>query len=146
MAYLEILDTINGLPGESVRLYASNVVFSGQKNVEDNPNANIDGPTDVQTLAFKNPLINVQRVQMVNESGSVNYEDLLRWYKHKYTGLNKLFLRLNIKGTNVWWPDLNLNTAFGIPVVLKDFKIDFSAKESDGGYMPQIDLTFIETK
>ena len=145
MTSIEILDLIEGMPGETVKIMCSNVQISGKKNVDATPSANVSGPVEAQTLSFENNQINISGAYMVNQSGTMDYGDIMRWYKHKYIGTNKLFLKIRIKDNLENWPDMNGSTTLGIPVILKSFNIVLDTKDSNGAYLPTVSLSFSET-
>lgn len=79
-------------PAKTLRIFGSRVHVGGSKSLDDKPNANIDGPVQVQTMAFENNNIAISGINLLGEDGSLQYEDVLRWYRHKYNGTNKLNL------------------------------------------------------
>ena len=138
-------EDING--GVAVRVLCDSITLGGIKNIVSKSNANIDGPVEVQTQSFENPVINMQGVHFVataDYSGSdtiLTFADVLILYKHKYNGSNQVIL-------NVTYGNTNLTSLSGtdIPVVLKTFNLPIKIKQSKGGYLPVGTLTFVETK
>ena len=145
MAYVKIIDTGAGLPGDEYRIYCDSVKVSGTKNVSSKPNANTDGPVEVQTLSFENVSINISGVHWTDSSDSLNYTRLMNLYKTNYNGANPSLLYIYIGDNNITpFPDMDGATS-GIKVILKSFSVDMSSKDSAKAYMPMMALNFVET-
>ena len=146
MAAIYLEDLSSGSPGTTYRLYGGSVSISNKRNVDSKPNANIDAPVEVQTLSTENNTITVGGINWIDDSLSITYAALLNLIKMKYNGANKVFLIIYL-GTNnsTKFPDMNGDSTLGIPVILTGYTINMSSKETEGAYIPTINLTFVET-
>lgn len=133
------------LDGKKVRCSAC--LVSGNKNITSTPNANIDGPVEVQTQSYENLTITLQGVLFptsdLNDTTYFRYEDLLDLYKLKYTGSNQKLLTVTYGGSTVLD---GLTATAGIPVVIKSFNIAVNAKDTKAGYIPSGSIILVETE
>jgi len=144
MAKIEITDLSSGAPGDTYLIMGSKVSLSGKRSIDAKPNANIDGPVEVQTNAYENNRISITGIDWVDDSDTLNYTRILSMLKSKYTGANKVLLKVYLGSSSTPFPDMNGGTV-GIPVVLESYTINMSSKDSLNAYMPSISLNFIET-
>lgn len=137
-----------------VRVYAKSVTPSGKKNLSSTPNANIQGPVEIQTLAFENPTYVVSGIQIVTaDANSLQYEHILQLYRQKYARTTDTVIGdstvLQVKygdGVNEKMLSNVLGESTGIRVLLEDYSYPIDVSDSKSGYMPTASLTFMETK
>ena len=115
---------------------------SGKKNIESKPNANLDGPVEVQTNSYENLKFVLQGVHFTGEEGDLDYDDVLTLYKSKFTGTNAAKINVTY-GTDKILKGLEDST--DIYVVLESFNFPIDMRESKDGYMPVGSLIFVET-
>jgi len=138
--------TINGK-----RVLGSKVLVGGTKNIDKKPNANIDGPVEVQTNTYENLTLTLQRVKFpftttdLANTALFNYSDLLDMYKHKYTGSNKYTLVVTF-GKDVDYTLAGLDSTSGIPVVLKSFSMPIDIQDTLNAYQPEVNIILSETE
>lgn len=143
------------------RILCSSVVIAGKRNIDAKPNANLDGPIEVQTLAFENLGISLQGVRFLpSTTGNLDtttsprstistftYDDMLTLFKQKYNGSNAAKLKVVYGNTTLGQATLvGLEGSSPIPVILKDFSFPIDVRDSRDGYMPMATLNFQETK
>ena len=132
------------------RVLCDQVVVGGTKKTNSKPNANIDGPVEVQTLAFENLKISLQGVHFptttadLADTTTLGYSDLLTMYKSKYTGSNSYLLVVTF-GKDVAYTLEGLDSTAGIPVVVENFSLPIDAKASKNAYMPTGSISLRET-
>ncbi len=148
--------------GNPVRVMCQKVTVGGKKNVDSKPNANIDGPVEVQTLAYENLSINLTGVRFMNittndlSSTTANprntiqtltYPHLLTLYKEAYDGTSGTQIVLNVSyGRNGDITDLvGLSNSANIPVVIESFSLPIDTAATKGGYLPIGNIILRET-
>lgn len=136
--------TNSALTPSVVTIKATRVSVAGRKGLEAKPNANIDGPVDVQTQSFENPVYTISPVHFTGQANTLTYDHVLTLYRQKNTSSNatKLVVNYGTSGTLL----NSLSQATGIKVVLDSFSLDLDTSDSKDAYMPTATLTFIETK
>jgi hypothetical protein len=119
------------------------VTVSGKKNNVVVPNANVSSIVEVQTQSYENPKYIISNVMLTGSSGILTYPQILQMYRWKYTGTNKIYLTVGY-GTASTLVGVD-GTTTSIPVMLDDFSLDISAKDTKSAYLPTASLTFVET-
>ena len=141
--------TISGgdLTGTKV-LVGSSVKISGNKNLDSKPNENVDGPVTVQTNSYENLVYTINNIHIdTSVVNAITYADLLKIYKHKYTGANPLVLTVTYGSAGVHTLMNLKGETSGINVVLKTFNASIDpAKILDAKILDGITLTFTETE
>lgn len=94
MARVTITDLSGGVPGGVYPVLCNSVTVSGKKNFDSKPNANVDGPVEVQTLSRENLQIVLNGVYMPETANNLTYNDVLFMFNQKYNGANKIFLKV----------------------------------------------------
>lgn len=130
-------------------IQCSGIQIAGKRTVDNQPNANIDGPTEVQVLAFENQEIALRQVMFdtraqATDSTLFTDEDLLTLIKLKYDGTNAPILNITygIAGAKTV---KSLSGSANIPVILSSYNYPVDMNDSRDGYMPTGSLSFTET-
>jgi len=128
----------------TVQVLANTVVISGNRNVITKAETNGSQLAQAQTQSFDNPKYVIQGIKITNTSGTLTYNDILKLYKEKYDGTNPIILKI-VYGSGLVVPALSESTT-GISVVLDDYNITYDTKDSKDAYIPEMSLTFTETR
>jgi hypothetical protein len=143
------MDTIITINGKRVLCSEANI--SGNKNLDSQPNANVDGPVEVQTLAFENLQIDLNNVKFPLDApfdpDVFRWLDLLDMLTHKYVTTNPYILNIKVRGVDI----VGTRKVGGvrtkdIKVVLDSFSFPINASYSRDGYMVNASMTLLETK
>jgi len=123
----------------------TNVVVGAKRNINATPNANIDGPVEVQTMAYENMKISLQGVHFNTAISTLDQTDLNTIITTKYDGTNPWYLTVKYGpiGSEQILQALSGETV--IPVVLESYNMPISTTDSRDAYMPVGSLSFIET-
>lgn len=125
------------------------VNVGGKRNIDSQPWANINGPTEVMVNAFENQTIAIPMVfydtrASALDSSLFTIEDVQTLIKSTYDGTDApiLTVKYSDNGTKQLQSLSGSNT---VPVVLKSYTYPINIMDSKDGYMPTGSLTFVET-
>ena len=120
---------------------ADRVTASNKRNIDAEPNANCDGPVEVQTMAYENMKFSVQGIHFTSEY-TLTQSVLNSMLTTKYDGTNPLYLTVVYGDSDPLYGTTGLTT---IPVVLESYTFNASTKDSKNAYMPIGTITLVET-
>ena len=141
MAILQLThEDING--GDPVKVLASGLTLSGKKHLQLKPNANINGPVEVQTQSFENLTISIQGVHFTGETDTLDWDDVLTLYQSKYDGTNYIILNVAYGSDDTYVAGL---TGTDIKCVLETPSLPINMTSSRDGYLPVGTLILRET-
>lgn len=142
--------SING--GSAVTVNCQQVTTAGKKNYQADPNANITGIVEVQTVSIENPSFVMQGVVLAQASTSTSgstltFPQVIQLYKQPNTPGNEITMTIRY-GKDLASATAIPNSALtstSIKVVLTDYSMPIDVSDSRGGYRPIASLTFKET-
>jgi hypothetical protein len=135
---------INQLSIGTKRILGNQVTISGTKNNDTKPNANGTNLSQAITQSFENPKYVISGVKDTGVSGMLTYADVLTLYQAKYDNTNAGTLIITY-GTASTVPSITSSTQ-GAKVVLESYNITYDCTDSKNAYLPNMTLTFVETK
>ena len=134
---------ING--GVATPIYCSQVSAGNKRNLVAKPNANIDGPVEVQGKAVENRRINIQRVMYDTTKTTITAEEMEALLGLEYDGTNAPILTVTYGLTGSKTLKAMDGVSTSIPVMLESYTYPIDVTDSNQGYMPVGSLIFIET-
>jgi hypothetical protein len=141
-----VILTNTSLTPTSLTIKCNQINTSYKKNNVAKPNANIDGPVEVQTQSFENPVYTVSGVHfLLSDTTTIQHSHLLDLLAQKYDGTNNSTLIVTYgDGSGRVLADSTGATS-GIKVVLDSFSYPVDVSDSRNGYMPIGNIVFRET-
>jgi len=137
--------SING--GTPMKLVCQAIVPSIKCNNTATPADNkAYGLVEVQTKSIENPKIVIQGLQLRHETNSFNETNLIDLAKLSYSGSNAAILNVTYGKQSSTNNLVLLGGTANIKVVFESSTIPIDVRLSDGGYIPVINMTLMETK
>jgi len=133
---------ING--GTPVTLQCSKVLTGNKRSINAKPNANVDGPVEVQGKAVENRKISIPNVYFDTEVTIVTAEEMEDLLQLEYDGTNAPILTVTYGKTGTETLK-SMTGSTSIPVILESYSYPVDVSDSKGGYMPVGSMIFVET-
>jgi hypothetical protein len=128
--------------GNPVEIKCNVVSISGKRNTEKAPNANADGPVEIQTQGYENLVYNITGIRYTGAAGTLTWDDVLTLYKEGYDGTNYATLNITYGESTTL---KGLEGSANIKVILETPNLSISAEDSRNAYLPMGTLKFSET-
>lgn len=129
--------------GNPVTVYCDVITISGDKNNNKTANANGESMSEIHTQSYENPKYVMSGIHFTGTSGTLSFDDVLTLYTQRYNGSNATVLNVTY-GDNVVLSGLSGSS--DIDVIMDDFSLPISARDSKDGKLPIGRITFTETK
>ena len=130
--------------GVPVTLQCNKVMTGNKRSINAKPNANVDGPVEVQGKAVENRKITIPTVHFDTEVTIVTAEEMEDLLQLEYDGTNAPILTVTYGKTGTETLK-SMTGSTSIPVILESYSYPIDVTASKGGYMPVGSMTFVET-
>jgi len=130
--------------GNPVTLQCNRVTAGNKRSLNAKPNANVDGPVEVQGKASENRKISLPAVYFDTGATIVTAEEMEDLLQLEYDGTNAPILTVTYGKTGSETLK-SMTGSTSIPVILESYNYPIDVSDTKGGYMPIGSMTFIET-